>query len=232
MSNASLSTLQQGITVILAFMGVIVAWRPPKKGTAQEHMLILAFIVLGGIGVYATYIQGARLDVASVQQRLQLDAIQKNTEQTPRVVVENTIDPKTISDAVQQGMQPNQTERETERANRLLKDKTFTVATDILTFLSDREKSRPKVELLPHGDEGPGPYKSRTDRELKEYNEHENDTGKMFQDRYWQRTLPVLIELKLRGFSAESVWYQPVSPEQIREFAIGLADVAEKVPTR
>jgi uncharacterized membrane protein len=79
-SNAFLSVLQQTITVILALMGVIVAWRPPKK----EYVLISAFLVLGLCGVGLTYVQGHRLDVASAKRGQQLDAIQKNTEKSAR----------------------------------------------------------------------------------------------------------------------------------------------------
>jgi hypothetical protein len=76
-SNATLSTVQQIITVLLALLGVIVALRPPRKGTWKESGAIGLFFVLGIIGVYATYAQGERLDAASIQQKLQLDAIQK-----------------------------------------------------------------------------------------------------------------------------------------------------------
>jgi hypothetical protein len=108
-SNAALSTVQQIITVLLALLGVIVALRPPRKGTWKEFSAIGVFVVLGIIGVYATYAQGERLDAASTQQKLQLDAIPRNTEQVPKVVVENKLDPQVISNAVQQGLrQPSQ----------------------------------------------------------------------------------------------------------------------------
>jgi len=90
-SNAFLSVLQQTITVILALMGVIVARRPPKKGTWQEYVLISAFLVLGLCGVGLTYVQGHRLDVASAKRGQQLDAIQKNTgKSAPRAIIEAT----------------------------------------------------------------------------------------------------------------------------------------------
>jgi hypothetical protein len=89
MSNAALSVIQQVITIIMALMGVIVAWRPPKKETWQEYTIIGTFIALGLAGVALTYVQGHRLDVASVKQQGQLDTIQKNTEQSsPRAIIE------------------------------------------------------------------------------------------------------------------------------------------------
>jgi hypothetical protein len=83
MSNAALSTVQQVITILMTIMGVVMALRPPKKGTRQEYTAIGAFVIFGVIGVVATYTQGKRLDVASEKQQHQLDAIEKNTEQLP-----------------------------------------------------------------------------------------------------------------------------------------------------
>ena len=87
MSNTALSTLQQVITVVLTVMGVVIALRPPQKGTWKEYLTIGLIVVLGGVGVYATYVQGSRLDVASQEQQKQLNVIQKNTEQPPKVEV-------------------------------------------------------------------------------------------------------------------------------------------------
>ena len=88
MSNATLSTLQQIITIIMALTGAIVAWRPPKKETLQEYIIIGSFVGLGLLGVALTWVQGHRLDVASAKQVRQLDAIEKNTGQSgPRAII-------------------------------------------------------------------------------------------------------------------------------------------------
>lgn len=50
MSNAALSASQQSVTAILALMGVIVAWRPPKKATSQGYAFIAGFIALRAVG--------------------------------------------------------------------------------------------------------------------------------------------------------------------------------------
>jgi hypothetical protein len=229
-SNAALSTVQQIITVLLALLGVIVALRPPRKGTWKEFGAIGVFLILGGIGVYATYAQGERLDAASTQQKVQLDAIQKNTEQVPKVVVENKIDPQIISNAVQQGLrQPGQTKGESNE--RLVKDKTFALATDILTFSRERKKGRPKIEMFIKNEKGELHGNPHLDEDFKNYNEYEKDTVRFFQDRYWQKAITIFVELKLSGFNAESVWFQPTDTEQIEDFGIGLANVAEKAPT-
>jgi hypothetical protein len=229
-SNATLSTVQQIITVLLALLGVVVALRPPSKRTWKEFGVIGMFVVLGSIGVYATYAQGERLDATSMQQKLQLDAIQKNTEQPPKVVVENKLDPQVISNAVQQGLRrPNQTTRAP--VELLVKDKTFTLATDILTFAAEREKGRPKVEMVIKNSKGEVSFNPRLDEDVKDYTEYEKKTLEIFQDRYWQKAVMLLAELKLSGFNAESVWFQPADAEQIRNFGIGLANLAAKAPT-
>jgi|ERR1700693_2044377 len=245
MSNAALGALQQIITILLAFMGVFVAIRPPKKSSSQEYAVIAAFVVFGLIGVSATYVQGSRLDIASEKQQQQLNAIQKNTEQPPKVVMENKIDPTEISKAIEKGMRPAQSKvdagkrarEERTNAEQSLRTTAFTLSTDVLTFLSEREKSRPKLSFLSgdlglRKDETIEQSNARVDKEFQDYQNYELESRRIFKDRYWPRSLQVLTQLKLSGFNVEPVWYEPTSTEQVRDFAIGLANVAEKALSR
>lgn len=134
-----------------------------------------------------------------------------------------------ISDAIQKATPSVKAAGRTDGSPNL---KTFSVATDILTFAVEREKGRPKVEFLPRKSEGRENHDVRSSTEIKTYRAYEENTVRLFQQRYWPTTLQHLIEIKLKGMNIESVYYQPTSYEQIRDFAIGLANVAEKMPVR
>jgi hypothetical protein len=236
MTNAALSTLQQVVTILMAVMGVIVAIRPPKKSSRQEYGVISAFLLLGLIGVSATYVQGKRVDLSSEKQQEQLNVIQKNTEQSQKMIVEQKIDPSVISDAVKSGFRVprvKSTPRETKGQPQSLATRTFMVSTDVLTFLFDREKGRPRVSWMAgdfgmHSDENLEQFSARLDRESKAYQNYEMETAALFTQRYWPRALQLLIELKSAGLFVEPVWYQPTTVDRVRDFAIGLGNIAEK----
>lgn len=222
----------------MAIMGVIVAMRPPRKGSIKEYGVVGAFLLLGIIGVGANYVQGERVDLSSEKQQQQLNAIQRNTEQSQKLVVEQKIDPTAISEAVKNGLQSTRvksTAKENGHQAQSLTTRTFTLSTDILTFLFEREKGRPRMSWMVgdfgvHSGETLEQFTERLDRESKAYQNYEAETARLFEQRYWPQSLQILIDLKLTGFSVEAIWYEPTTVDRIRDFAIGLGNVAEKRP--
>jgi predicted membrane channel-forming protein YqfA (hemolysin III family) len=65
MSDALLAAGTVAIQLLLGVMGIYVALRPPERNDTRKHLFwIVAFLIVGGSGVWLTYTLAKHADVA------------------------------------------------------------------------------------------------------------------------------------------------------------------------
>jgi biopolymer transport protein ExbD len=222
------------LTSAMAFLGVYVSLHPPQTAEAKSSyktLFVMLSLLAAGVIAFQAYV--ARRAQADLENKLAI--IKKNTEQPPKVVVENAIDPKMLV-ALKNQFTRSQLERINQETplqhEQSVKIAAFSFSTDVQTFIAEREKGRPPMTTSWRPGEPTEQLLARAEKDRSDYQEYEKQTTQIFQDRYWNKALQVLLLLRTAGFNTESVWYQPTSDEQIKAFVLGMANVAEKSPPR
>lgn len=115
MSNAYLAATQQAITLALAFLGIFVSIKKPRRKSVYQYVVLVAFCVFGVAGIGATYIQGKRIDAGSFRQDAAIQRIDTNTSkpQAPPVI---NVSPAQVT--VRSGPAPSPTSPEVLREQR------------------------------------------------------------------------------------------------------------------